>query len=66
MNLPAIVRHYKGGLYIAWFVVQHTEKPKQQLVVYQCARTGKMWAQPQTRFWGNAKRGVPRFYIANN
>ena len=60
IHYPALVRHHKGGLYLALGAATHSESQK-PLVVYTCVKTWRVFVQPQARFEGALRRDVPRF-----
>lgn len=60
---PGLYRHFKGGVYYAIGLVQHSES-QEHLVIYLCVRSGKMWVRPSEMFFGVVERGgaeLPRF-----
>lgn len=53
-------RHWRGGLYVVYFLVEHTET-KEILVIY--GTDGKKYARPLNMWNTEARVGVRRFTL---
>lgn len=47
-----LYKHFKGNTYKVLSVAKHTETCE-DMVIYQCLKTGKVWARPLTMFSDN-------------
>jgi len=61
---PGLYRHYKGGLYQAFFVARNSEARQEEFVVYQSQEKGYVWVRPLGMFLENVQvdgKTIPRF-----
>ena len=61
---PGIYRHFKGGMYEAFFVAHNSENHEEELVVYKSLDKGSMWVRPFRMFFDTVERDGykgPRF-----
>ncbi len=61
---PGTYKHFKGGLYKAYFVARDSEDKSREFVVYQSLEKGFVWVRPLAMFLENVeKEGYkgPRF-----
>lgn len=61
-------RHFKGGLYEAYFIARHSENVEEEFVVYRSLERDFVWARPLKMFLGVVEvegKKIPRFeYIS--
>ena len=61
---PGIYKHFKGGMYEAFFVARSSEAREEEFVVYKSLDKGLMWVRPLTMWNEHVERdgySGPRF-----
>ena len=57
---PGFYRHYKGGMYHAFFVARDEDTRESEFVVYQSLLRGYSWIRPLENFLGTVTlNGAP-------
>ena len=65
---PGIYKHFKCGMYRAFFVARNSEALDQEFVVYQSLENGFVWVRPLDMFLDNVERdgySGPRFLFVD-
>ena len=61
---PGLYKHFKGGMYQAFFVARHSEDREKEFVVYKSLEKGSIWVRPLDMFLEDVERDGykgPRF-----
>lgn len=61
---PGKYKHFKGGLYEAYFIARHSENTEEEFVVYKSLDRGHIWVRPLKMFLEEVEldgKKVPRF-----